>query len=305
MATKEQRNEKYAMATATQLYLYEEPASGAKLKAIADKFALNDSKYPNYALIVGDTILGLRKITELSNTFANDLGLTSEISTKLVADIADFLAPLEDPNFVPPVSIDEESDDNVTKKLQDNKVEADSIPENIPTHHTHDSLSNLPIAKPQTSANLSSQPLPNEPFTITGEKEDLSKPNKTVGPAITPLKPLGTSGSDLVGTSNKTVVSVPPPNTKPTPLPTTDNNTPQKPPTLPTTDVTPIRTMSEDVDRIHGYGAYQEKYPHLYSDPEKDKAIIKSVAQDSLLKRTSVVDTPNFSTAENKDGDNS
>ncbi len=73
--------------------------------------------------------------------------------------------------------------------------------------------------------------------------------------------------------------------------------TPPAPP-LPTTNVEPVRTMGEDAQRIHGYGAYREQYPHLYSNDEQNKAAIRSVAQDALLRRPAVVDTPNFTNPE-------
>lgn len=62
----------------------------------------------------------------------------------------------------------------------------------------------------------------------------------------------------------------------------------------PAANVQPVSTMGEDIQRIHGYGAYREQYPHLYTNEEASKAAIRSVAQDALLKRAPVVDTPNF-----------
>lgn len=70
--------------------------------------------------------------------------------------------------------------------------------------------------------------------------------------------------------------------------------TPPVPP-LPPKDVQPVNTMGTDIERIHGYGAYRDQYPHLYGDEAKNKEAIRSVAQDALLKRAPVVETPDFS----------
>ncbi len=66
-------------------------------------------------------------------------------------------------------------------------------------------------------------------------------------------------------------------------------------PPLPPKDVQPVNTMGTDIERIHGYGAYRDQYPHLYGDEAKNKEAIRSVAQDALLKRAPVVETPDFS----------
>jgi hypothetical protein len=90
-------------------------------------------------------------------------------------------------------------------------------------------------------------------------------------PQITPLAPVGQSDS----------VQHPPVETVPISAPNA-------------TAVEPVRTMEGDIDRVHGYGAFREKYPHLYTDEEMSKATIRSVAQDALLRRAPVVETPNF-----------
>jgi hypothetical protein len=70
------------------------------------------------------------------------------------------------------------------------------------------------------------------------------------------------------------------------------NEAPITPP--PATTIQPVRTMEEDVERIHGYAAYRQQYPHLYTDEESTKATVRGLAQDALLQRTPVVETPRF-----------
>ncbi len=71
-------------------------------------------------------------------------------------------------------------------------------------------------------------------------------------------------------------------------------NVPPQWSSAPVSNISPVQTMDADAQRIHGYGAYRDQYPHLYGSEEQNRAAIRSVAQDALLKRPSVVDTPDF-----------
>lgn len=54
--------------------------------------------------------------------------------------------------------------------------------------------------------------------------------------------------------------------------------------------IDPMRTMQEDVDRIHGYGAYRELYPDAPSDEEP----VHRTSQEAVLGRTQVAETPRY-----------
>lgn len=54
-------------------------------------------------------------------------------------------------------------------------------------------------------------------------------------------------------------------------------------------DVTPMRTMERDVQRIHGYGAYRKQNPSAKA-PESDATHRSN--QDDLLRKAPLVDTP-------------
>jgi hypothetical protein len=63
----------------------------------------------------------------------------------------------------------------------------------------------------------------------------------------------------------------------------------------PATNIQPVRTMEHDAQRIHGYAAYREQYPHLYTDEDSTKETVRGLAQDALLQqRVPIVDTPRF-----------
>lgn len=72
------------------------------------------------------------------------------------------------------------------------------------------------------------------------------------------------------------------------------NTPPERQSAEPSANVQPVQTMGADVERVQGYSAYRERYPHLYTDAEQNKATIRNLAQDSLLKRPAVVETPDF-----------
>lgn len=54
-------------------------------------------------------------------------------------------------------------------------------------------------------------------------------------------------------------------------------------------DVTPMRTMKGDMQRIHGYGAYRDQHPT--NNTEENEPVIKS-AQDTVLQKQPLVETP-------------
>ncbi len=58
----------------------------------------------------------------------------------------------------------------------------------------------------------------------------------------------------------------------------------------PTHNVTPMRTMSADMNRIHGYGAYRQVNPQAGED-----GVVRAAPQDELLKeRPRLTGTPNL-----------
>ena len=93
--TNQQRDTAYEAATKQQLYLYEDPSSGAKLKAIAGTQNIVDKKaYSAFAIAVGDVILGLVPQEKLPDLLIERLQITRPEAMKVTADVLDFLAPL-------------------------------------------------------------------------------------------------------------------------------------------------------------------------------------------------------------------
>lgn len=104
--TNQQRDTAYESATNQQLYLYENPESGAALMAIANKHNLSSSAtYTTFAIAIGDVILGLVPQEKLPDLLIERLQITRPEAMKVTADILDFLAPLSQtqPAAKPPV----------------------------------------------------------------------------------------------------------------------------------------------------------------------------------------------------------
>jgi len=48
--------------------------------------------------------------------------------------------------------------------------------------------------------------------------------------------------------------------------------------------VKPMRTMEEDMDRVHGYGAYRAQFPDEAQEIEHVEEVIRSASQEDILK---------------------
>lgn len=97
--TNEQRDEAYKTASEIQRYLYAAPESGRRMSDIATKHGIvSTEQYRNYALLVGDVILNLRNRSELPAAMTETLGIKSEQSVKITADLIDFLDHKEKTN---------------------------------------------------------------------------------------------------------------------------------------------------------------------------------------------------------------
>ncbi|MFN3188252.1 MAG: hypothetical protein ACK42D_01770 [Candidatus Paceibacteria bacterium] len=104
MITKEIRNQIFETAKPAQQFLFASGKSGASQILIAKKYDLhNGEMYNKFAITVGDIILGFYKIEDTVPLLQQELGLDPRTAALLGADVLDFLAPLSDPNWQPPV----------------------------------------------------------------------------------------------------------------------------------------------------------------------------------------------------------
>jgi len=114
--TNEQAQRVYENASLKQRYFY--TSTGNKLRSIAQKYDLHgDENYKKFGITVGDIILGFYRIEDTVPLLQQELGVDPRTAALLGADVLDFLAPLFDPNWQPPVEKTEQEDmviDNLT-----------------------------------------------------------------------------------------------------------------------------------------------------------------------------------------------
>jgi len=58
-----------------------------------------------------------------------------------------------------------------------------------------------------------------------------------------------------------------------------------------TETIPPLRTMEVDVDRVHGYGAYRELYPH---EASSDSEPVYTTSQEDALARKKLASLPSY-----------
>ena len=96
--SQDQRNKAIDKASTSQLSLYSDPDSGAKLKKIANKHQEMIKEYGVFAIAVGDVILGLVPQEKLPDLLVERLGIPKPDALRVTADVLDFLAPLANPD---------------------------------------------------------------------------------------------------------------------------------------------------------------------------------------------------------------
>ncbi len=104
------RQDIFEQATAVQKYLYSDYRSGGQLLNIANRCQIRfeSTQYKNFALTVGDIILGFYKIEDTVALLRQELNLDPKTAAVLGAEVIEFLSPLSDPNWQPP--LDDEGD---------------------------------------------------------------------------------------------------------------------------------------------------------------------------------------------------
>lgn len=102
--TKDIRNQISEQMSAVQTFLYSSPIAGNKQFNIAQEFQLDSrDKYKTFATTVGDVILGFYKVEDTVALLEQELELDADTAAKLGAEVIEFLAPLSDPTWQPPI----------------------------------------------------------------------------------------------------------------------------------------------------------------------------------------------------------
>jgi archaellum component FlaC len=93
----EQRDRAYTLADPARRALYASPKGGRILRAIAERYGVTDENaYRNYAVTVGDVVLGLGTLDNLPEMLANAIGVGKERANMIANDLQPFFALLNE-----------------------------------------------------------------------------------------------------------------------------------------------------------------------------------------------------------------
>ncbi len=92
--TPTQRQERYMEQSEQIQELYSSIEAAKHNKAISLKYQFTDAQFTAYLDITGDTILGFYPSKELPTRLQKEVGVSSDIAQRIVADIAEFLSPV-------------------------------------------------------------------------------------------------------------------------------------------------------------------------------------------------------------------
>ena len=136
MITQEIRNQQYSKLSPAGLYLYSYTQPATELKRISEAYNIAQ-KHSIFINTVGDIILGFYKIEDTVPLLQQELGLDPKTAALLGAEVIEFLTPLSDPNWQPPVEMADVDEDEDLKDITDNEVSTitpvvNHIPEKAP-----------------------------------------------------------------------------------------------------------------------------------------------------------------------------
>ena len=89
-----ERDERYKSLNEILQLLYGSPESGAFMYKTFIQFGLSEEIYNEYAMIIGDTILGFYKISDMPRLFQQKLEVSADVSQKMTSQLIEFLAPV-------------------------------------------------------------------------------------------------------------------------------------------------------------------------------------------------------------------
>ncbi len=102
----EKRNIAYNSASVIVQKLYDSPETGLILLETFKKNGLDETVYKNYAISIGDIILGFYPKSELKKLLMSGVGVNQEVAQQIEADLKGFLSKIDDIPTVPEASKD-------------------------------------------------------------------------------------------------------------------------------------------------------------------------------------------------------
>lgn len=152
MITYEQREVALENLNDVQRILYESYDAGVRLGKIAQAHAITSR--PNFAIAIGDVILGLVPQEKLPDLLIERLEITRPEAMKVTADVLDFLAPLSTGQLPPTIDINQTTP---TSQPPENQP-SHSLPINTTASEISTTLA-AEIAETEQSLNQAVQPM--------------------------------------------------------------------------------------------------------------------------------------------------
>jgi hypothetical protein len=117
------------------VYLYTK--TNPHLRILMEQFALSEEQIETGIVLLGDITLGFYRTEDTVPLLQQELGLDPKTAALLGAEVIEFLTPLSDPNWQPPVEMADVDEDEDLKDITDNEVPTitpvvNHIPEKAP-----------------------------------------------------------------------------------------------------------------------------------------------------------------------------
>ena len=149
--TEEKREAAYQSAPEHIHEMYSSPETGTILLEVFGKTNLPKDSYRDFALLIGDIILGLYQKSELRTLLESELEISEEVAQKIEADLKPLLSKLDGAPSIPP------AETNYKEKLELRPEGVPLVKEDPETQKTEEvaqtpepTLKNVSDAKPLT-----------------------------------------------------------------------------------------------------------------------------------------------------------
>lgn len=254
----------YKKSNAKQRYLIETPYADEVVFSISNKFDLGIDLHKKLSQAISHIILGFYKVEDTVPLLQQELGIDPRTAALLGADVLDFLAPLSDPNWQPPVDENEVEEDEIgeTEITDDLSPQAPHQVTTDPTDNNYQApATNLPPLP--TTAQTPNYPTTSE--TPVYQANNYPNPSYAVPPQTPNTPPVVQTPANPQNYTNYSP-QPPAPTTnyryQPTDTPTVNHQPPTPPYTPPTNPASPY-----DTPRPVPPPAPQAQPPHFHYEP--------------------------------------
>jgi len=246
------------------VYYYTNENTGFHLNIIAQKYDMHKEEiYKKFAITVGDIILGFYKIEDTVPLLQQELEIDPRTAALLGADVLDFLAPLSDPNWQPPVKMGDDGYEDIPNDLPPKQLTSKT-----PSAPATAMSTRIPVSVPVNSAPV--QPTQSTPTQQSQTMEPQPQYNSP-----SPTSPQPTQVSQPVTYQNESVRQSPvgnPAYQPPAQVPTPPVYSAQPAPDVPTQPAPPLTAAQRlytqtPTEPVMPYQPYTQAPGTVYQQP--------------------------------------